>query len=388
MANQQFPQFGDLTVETFLRDYWQKRPVLIRQAFPNYQSPITPDELAGLACEEVIESRIILEEHQGQPWVLQNGPFDAKHFNSLPETHWSLLVQAVDQWIPEIGSLKEAFRFIPDWRIDDIMISYAPEGGSVGPHYDQYDVFLLQAEGQRHWQTGPRCNENTPVRDDTPLSILQQFCPEEDWVLEPGDMLYLPPGYAHWGRALGECMTFSIGFRAPSQAEILAYYVGDICSQLAEDQRYSDPDLTLQDNPGQIPVTTVEQLIDTLKMQLLDQHRMAEWFGRHMTEPKYPELDVAFCEDELPSTHGDILNHAPYYKNPSSRFAYFETAQQCTLFVDGQSYVSPCPLASDFFKLLCKNVHYSQQDLNSFVSNEQCMTLFIGLLQAGAIYCD
>jgi 50S ribosomal protein L16 3-hydroxylase len=218
-------QLGDMPIETFLRDYWQKKPLLIRQAYPGFELPIDGDELAGLALEEEVESRIVLE-HGKTPWELRHGPFDEQTFSQLPESHWTLLVQAVDQWVPEIHELLQDFQFIPGWRLDDIMISYASDKGSVGPHFDYYDVFLLQGMGKRRWRIGQHCDSGSELVEGTPLKLLRNFETTDEWVLEPGDMLYIPPGIAHWGIAEGECITCSIGFRAPPGAGLRAAVEG------------------------------------------------------------------------------------------------------------------------------------------------------------------
>ena len=183
---------GQHTPAGFLQHYWQQKPLLIRQALANDALPtLSPDELAGLACETDIESRLILEKDGPHPWQLENGPFDAERFASLPESHWTLLVQDVDKFVPQVAELLQWFRFVPDWRIDDVMISYAIDQGSVGPHVDNYDVFLLQIHGRRRWRisTQPIADDN--FIPDIPLNILQQFDAEQEWLLEPGDMLYL-----------------------------------------------------------------------------------------------------------------------------------------------------------------------------------------------------
>lgn len=234
---------GNISIETFLNEYWQKKPLLIRNAFPDFECPIDPDDLAGLSLEDAIESRIIKESDENGPWQLYNGPFDEAEFEKLPEENWTLLVQAVDQWVPEISDLLEHFKFIPSWRLDDIMASFAPKGGSVGPHYDQYDVFLLQASGQRKWQVGPKFKSTDKLVENTPLSILEEITVEHEWTLNPGDMLYLPPLYAHNGVAENDCMTFSVGFRAPSETDIIQGISDHVCSKLDHPEHYHDPDL-------------------------------------------------------------------------------------------------------------------------------------------------
>ena len=181
---------GGISAEVFLRDYWQKKPLLIRQAIANFESPLEGNDLAGLSLEEMVESRIVLE-HGETPWQLKHGPFDDDTYSSLPERDWTLLVQAVDQFSPEVAAVLEHFQVLPNWRIDDVMIGFAVPGGSVGPHYDNYDVFLLQAEGQRTWKVGQMCNSESPLLAHPDLRILDGFEQTDEWVLEPGDMLYL-----------------------------------------------------------------------------------------------------------------------------------------------------------------------------------------------------
>lgn len=187
------PPLG-MTPARFLRDYWQKRPLLVRNAFPGLHPPISGDELAGLACEPYALARLVLHDAASDQWTVETGPFEESRFADLPEEDWTLLVQDVDKWDRDVAALLGHFRFLPDWRIDDIMVSFAAPGGSVGAHVDQYDVFLLQASGHRHWMIDSRAGAPSAFRPDQPLKLLQRFEPDEEWLLEPGDMLYLPPG--------------------------------------------------------------------------------------------------------------------------------------------------------------------------------------------------
>ena len=204
---------------------------------PGFTAPITADELAGLALEPYVESRII--ERDGGEYRLHHGPFDEAAFNrQLP---WTLLVQAVDHWLPEVAALRQLVSFLPGWRIDDVMVSYAGDGGSVGPHYDNYDVFLLQGEGCRRWRVGQWCGEDEPLVPHGELRILARFEEQADYLLEPGDILYLPPRVAHWGIAEGECTTFSIGFRAPRINDMVSRWADDALAQIEPALFYTDP---------------------------------------------------------------------------------------------------------------------------------------------------
>ena len=355
---------GTMPIEEFLRDYWQKKPLLIRNAFPNFESPIDGDELAGLALEEEVESRLILEKGK-TPWELLNGPFDEKTFSQLPETHWTLLVQAVDQWVPEVNELLNHFRFIPNWRLDDIMISFAPDQGSVGPHFDYYDVFLLQGLGKRQWKIGQQCNVHSDHVQDTQLHILKNFDTQDEWVLEAGDMLYIPPGVAHWGIAQGDCMTYSIGFRAPSHAAIIDELSHEIASTLNNDLRFTDPYLTTQQNPGEIKADAIEQ-IQRIIQEHFTSERIAHWFGKHMTERKYGQEEIE-SEDELDAddwqaalAEGNLL-----WRHPAARFA-FHTEGECTqLFADGHAINCSRELA----ELVCTEVEINWAQLKPLVQD-------------------
>jgi len=355
---------GDMPIQKFLLDYWQKKPLLIRNAFPNFQSPIDGDELAGLALEEEVESRLILENGK-TPWELRNGPFDEDTFANLPETNWTLLVQAVDQWVPEVNLLLDNFRFIPNWRLDDIMISFAPDKGSVGPHFDYYDVFLLQGVGKRNWKIGQNCDVTSAHLQGTQLHILENFETQDEWVLEPGDMLYIPPGVAHWGTAQGDCMTYSIGFRAPSHASIVDEMSHDIAQTLTNDLRFSDPYLKLQQNPGEINADAIAQIQEIIK-QHFTADNIANWFGKHMTERKYGQEEIE-SDDEITAddwqaalSEGDML-----WRHPAARVAFHTQDNSTQLFADGQAIQCSRELA----ELVCNHVEISWSQLKPLVED-------------------
>lgn len=285
----------------FLREYWQKKPLLLSAALADFRDPLSPDELAGLALEEDIESRIISNPEQiakalANQWQLQLGPFSEQDF-SRPDHHWTLLVQAVDHHLPEVRKLLQAFRFIPDWRVDDIMVSYATDQGSVGPHYDNYDVFLVQGLGQRRWQIGQHCPEHTPLLDHPSLRILDNFNCEQEYILGPGDILYIPPRIAHWGTAIGETMTYSIGFRAPSHSELISHWCDYLLSTSTHNEHLDDAAIETSQHPAEIAPAAIKQMRETMT-DLLDQPRaMEDWFAKLVTEPKYPDPDRAMDFD-------------------------------------------------------------------------------------------
>ncbi|WP_106478625.1 cupin domain-containing protein [Phytohalomonas tamaricis] len=340
---------GGLSAEQFLADYWQKRPLLIRGAFPDFESPLSPDELAGLACEENVEARLVEEHGSKGPWQLSHGPFDDDTFSRLGDRDWTLLVQAVDHYVPDVAELLEHFDFIPSWRLDDIMVSYAPPGGNVGPHVDNYDVFLLQASGQRRWQVGGLIDEDAPIISGIDLRILESFevDAEQDWVLEPGDMLYLPPRIAHHGVSQSDdCMTFSVGFRAPSADEIVTSFADYMGEQLSETLRYNDADLKSGDHAGKLEAAAIERVRALLLKTLDDRAQLAQWFGRYMTQAKYPDQLV---EAEEP-VHADEVEAAlkdgiVLERTLGSRFAFHEDEHGVTLFVDGDGVSCEARLA-------------------------------------------
>ena len=294
---------GEIAAEDFLQHYWQKQPLLIRDALPDYESPVSPDELAGLSLESEVESRIVEENGADGPWSVRHGPFEEEDFQGMPERDWTLLVQGVDLWVPQVKDLLKQFDFLPTWRLDDIMISYACEGGSVGPHFDQYDVFLLQVEGQRCWQVGEECGTGTPLLEGTELRIIADFQPVQEWLLNPGDMLYLPPGVGHWGVAESECLTFSIGFRSPTLADMLGDLAVEMITQ-GHTEHYRDPVLTPAMATQEIHPAFIDQAKKQLFDLLNDDELIEDWFARFMTAPKYPELEEQTEEQRHASIRG------------------------------------------------------------------------------------
>lgn len=378
LSEQWFAHCGGL--DNFLAEYWQRKPLLIRQALPGFTSPIEADELAGLALEEDIESRLIIESNASPYWSLQCGPFDDESFQSLPPSHWTLLVQAVDQWGPEVHDLLSHFDFLPQWRVDDIMLSYAADQGSVGPHFDQYDVFLLQGEGQRRWRLGQHCDINTPLLKGPELRIVDNFEQSEEWLLEPGDMLYLPPGLAHWGIAEGECMTYSIGFRAPSATELLSDLATELLSRnsATDPLVYRDPTLTSAMAKGAIDERFIDEVRSLLLRQLDDREQLAKWFARFMTTRKYPdlELDAGFQletefddePEEARLSFEELGGDTVLCRHPASRFAAL-AGDPANLAVDGELY--PCTLA--FATTLADSRHFELAELGGIESREQAL---------------
>lgn len=323
--------------EEFLAQYWQKKPVLLSKLIPDFCDSLTPEELAGLACEELVESRLVAEPEPGK-WQLRHGPFEDSDFTQLPESNWTLLVQAVDQWVEDVADIKTLFNFLPSWRIDDIMVSFAAQGGSVGPHYDYYDVFLLQGQGERSWKLGDRCDSNTKLIPGEELSLMQNFEATMEFNLTAGDALYVPPRFAHWGTATSDSLCYSIGFRAPSLAEMIEGFSDFIIKDQDPAQRYEDSDVQAALRSAEIKPELLDASYRQLTERLAEKQKFAGWFGCYVSQPKYPEL-IQPLDDELSSQDFSALlaDGVQLAKNPSSRFAFMEsTAKDCVLlFVDG-----------------------------------------------------
>lgn len=371
---------------SFLRDFWQKKPLLIRQAWKPWRNPLEPDELAGLACEDAVESRLVVRK--GDIWELEHGPFAEERFSRLGKEGWTLLVQAVDQYVPEVAALLEPFRFVPNWRIDDVMVSYAADGGGVGPHFDQYDVFLVQGLGKRRWRIGGRCDRTSKLLDHDDLRLLAEFEAVEEWVLEPGDILYVPPGIAHEGVAVGDdCMTYSIGFRAPSRADLVLGWSEHLLDEMAEDDRYSDPDLKEQDNPGEIGAEALAKLHAMVAERLLDRGSFERWFGLYSSALKYPDLDwrpnapigIEALRERLGRDQG-------LRRNPASRFSFIRQAGgSLLLFADGECFECAGEEAL-FAEQLCAGDSIAID--SALAQSEPGSALILRLLNQGSIALD
>jgi 50S ribosomal protein L16 3-hydroxylase len=378
---------GGLTVDEFLAEYWQRRPLLVRGAMPDFVSPLSPEELAGLACEEVAPARLVLERGGERPWTVRHGPFTEADFTALPESHYSLLVTDCEKLLPDLTALIDPFRFVPDWRIDDLMISYAPEGGSVGPHVDQYDVFLLQGYGRRRWQISARTDYDPSLLEGPELAILARFEPHQEWVLEPGDLLYLPPGIPHHGVALGPCMTYSIGFRAPSHHELVGAYADDASARAPDTLRYADPALEPQPNPGEIRPQAIEQVQHILTDYLAtDREAIGRWFARYVTEPRaelvalYQPTDISDAA-ELPAL---LEQHPGLRRNPAARLAFLRTPTKLLLYADGQEYELEAT-SEGLIESLCAERRWDTSELGPWTKRPAHAALITELLRRGVL---
>ena len=387
-------QLNNFDIGVFLRDYWQKKPLLIRDPWTSWNNPLEADELAGMACEADIESRLITRtrEATGNGWALEHGPFPEERFGQLGKKHWTLLVQAVDHYVPEVSALIEPFRFIPNWRIDDVMVSYAADGGGVGPHFDQYDVFLIQGSGKRRWQTGDHCDENTETLPHDDLRLLANFEARDEWICEPGDILYVPPGIAHNGVALGEdCMTYSIGFRAPSSSELIGYWCDDLLAEMQDDDRYNDKfedtNPMVRKNPGEISAGEIDRLHKMVTGKMEDRDAFVRWFGQYSSTRKYPDMDWRPEEPmQVEQLRTYVTAGLTLHRNPASRFSFIEQPTDLLLFfADGQCFECARETMA-FAQQLCAQDRISIDP--ELTQSDSTMALIAALFNQGSVTFD
>ena len=270
-----------MTPARFLREYWQRKPLLVRGAFHRFADPLTPNDLAGLACEPASLSRLVVHDASRDRWDLRSGPFESADFARLPARDWTVLVQDVDKWDGDVAALLDRFAFLPSWRIDDVMVSYAVDGGSVGAHIDHYDVFLLQGLGRRRWRISTDPGASMATREDAEIKLLRDFGPTHEWTLDAGDMLYLPPGVPHHGVAIGECMTYSIGMRAPSYAELLGDFADTLAAEIPEELRFGDAGLSPARGDGEIDEAAFARVAEAMPWLKVSRQRDVQRSGKN-----------------------------------------------------------------------------------------------------------
>lgn len=332
---------GGRSAERFLERYWQKRPLLVRDAWPEFPWALGADELAGLALEPEVESRVVMGETAREDWMLLHGPFEPEFFQDTPERDWTLLVQDVEKHLPALGAVLEPFRFLPDWRVDDLMASYAAPGGTVGPHRDRYDVFLLQVSGQREWAIQYPAPATECLRRHPDLRLLADFEATERWTVGPGDLIYLPPGVPHYGIAVDDCVTYSIGFRAPSVSELVRGWAEECVRATAGELGYDDPDLRRQANPAEIPPAALDRLRDRLRRHLqADDLAMDRWLGRHLTTPKAAFADLGRAEPlDARALAAALDGGRRLLRNPAARISIIRyDAERLFLYAQGAEY--------------------------------------------------
>lgn len=359
----------------FMATYWQKKPVILKNALPNFVDPISPDELAGLAMENEIDSRLV--SFTGGKWHAKNGPFE--DFDNLGESHWSLLVQAVNHWHIPAAELLRPFRVLPDWRLDDLMISFSVPGGGVGPHIDNYDVFIIQGMGSRRWRVG----DKLPLKQFCPhpaLLHVEPFTPIIDDDLLPGDILYIPPGFPHDGYSHQASLNYSVGYRSPNSRDLISSFADYVLENDLGGEHYADPELTLRDNPGKVEASEVDKIRGMMHDLLAQPEAFNQWFGSFITTPRH-ELDIAAAEPPYEASevatalrHGEVLIRLGGLR---------------VLEVDTDYFINSEPLEISDKKAasaLCRFTRLSRQELGAALENPQFIRELTVLINQGYWY--
>ena len=367
---------------TFLSTYWQKRPTVIRQAFPHFVDPLEPEELAGLAMEEEIDSRIVSRLPAG--WSVEHGPFS--DFASRQESGWTLLVQAVDHWHPEAAALLEPFRVLPNWRLDDLMISYSLPDGGVGPHTDQYDVFIIQGMGRRRWRVGERADLKI-CRPHPDLLQVEEFESIIDVEMLPGDILYIPPGFPHDGYAIEPSLNYSVGFRAPNQRDLFSALADHLVAEDQGNLRYADPHLCVTQTPGAISVTEREQLVALMLRQLQQSNQQHQWLGRALSQQQHTidlqPADPPYAPENITESlqQGDSLCRLGGLK------AIYFADEPLHCYLAGEHQQAPAG-AESLVELLCNNTRLSFWQLEEHLDKSNHLEWLTQLINDGYWYFD
>ncbi|MEE9326603.1 MAG: cupin domain-containing protein [Cocleimonas sp.] len=376
--------FGDISTEEFLADYWQKKPLVVRGAFTDFEMPFTAEELAGLACDTDAPSRIIIEQAlppENKPWQVKHSPFTDEDFTTLPDTHCTFLVNDLERYIPELGNLIEPFRFIPDWRIDDLMVSFAEDKGSVGPHNDDYDVFLIQGKGKRRWNIITREEYPSELMPDLPIALLKEFEADEEYVLDTGDMLYLPPNMPHYGIAEGPCFTFSVGFRAPRSVDLVQNWLETFSHNKVFQQRFNDAGRKLQQSSGEICKDDLDALSGLVINAIEKQQKNIKLFlGKHLTENKGEVPQQALAE--VTQEH---IQSNDFERESWLRMAYTEENGIINFFANGH-HIELTRDKKSVIQELCENYYYTADSLKPLIADEKFRVLLITLISEGGIF--
>lgn len=373
-------KINNLCEQEFLNQYWQKKPLLIKQGFTDFQDPIEAEELAGLAMEESIESRIVTNHNND--WQAYQGPFE--DFEKLTEQHATLLVQAVDHWHSDAAQLLHPFRFIPNWRIDDLMISYSTPKGGVGPHLDQYDVFIIQGQGKRHWRVGLPDPTLKQFAQNKKLLQVEQFEAVIDCILEPGDILYIPPGCPHEGYAIENALNYSVGFRAPNQQDLFSSFADHVIDTDSGQKRYTDHTLALRDSKGELLQSETDKVKTLMQALLNNDELFKHWLGNTLSQAKH-EMDLAPLEEPITCEQMSdfIANNAEEFERLGGvRAIYQQLEDTLLLSINGENY--PLPLCDlNAVTLLTDHDYVNTDDLNAAQPSLVFIQTFTTLVNEG-----
>ncbi|GAA4903728.1 cupin domain-containing protein [Ferrimonas pelagia] len=371
----------ELDIDAFLMRCWQRKPVLFRQALTDFTDPIKPDELAGLALEEGVASRIVIRD--GDSWRGETGP--REEYDSLGSENWQLLVQAINHYLPEAQALAQAFRFLPNWRFDDVMASFSVPGGGVGPHIDNYDVFIIQGKGQRRWQVGAR-GQYAPRTGSSGMSLVEDFTPIIDEVMNPGDILYIPPGYPHSGQTLSPSLSYSVGFRAPSQQELISALADSLIDQDLGQARFtSDGE---PDNPASVSKHHQAGMARLVNDMVADPDVWPTLLGTLLSQNRF---ELALWPPETPLTIAELHKahdaEATLQRIGGLKVLQVENDAQNRLFLDGQDWTLPASLANEAL-LLANQERIELPRLTTLIDDVQAADQLLEWLNIGYWYLD
>lgn len=366
---------GMWPVKEFKQHFWQREPVLMRGCLPELSELLDANDLASLACLPEVEARLVWENGPDRPWQVESGPFTEQRLSSLPPKGWTLLVQKVDRMVAEVADQLDRFRFLPNWRIDDVMVSYAVDGAGIGAHVDLYDVFLIQGRGQRDWLLGKKPLDNPDLLPDLDLKILREPGEMECVRLEAGDILYVPPRFAHQGIARGEAMTYSVGFRAPSFRDLIQEYVADRVKEISEADLYVDPDASLLDEGGLLSAQLVSHFESEIQRRLFPGDHFANWLAAHLSKPPTSPAPVDF---------GRVVAYS-YRHLEGARFIYLRGESAIDLYVEGDHWQLELDLEA-YVAQLCRQSSWTRQEAKAFCQDKRLEKLWDELMEKAYIY--
>lgn len=374
-------QLTEFTQAEFLANYWQQKPVVIRQGFVDFVDPVTPDELAGFASEPKVESRLIAKK-DGQ-WQADFGPFD--DYQHLGERDWSLVVQALDHWSEDAAQLIEPFRFVPHWRLDDVMVSFATPGGSVGPHIDLYDVFICQGQGRRRWRVGDKGNHQQFSVHEALLHVAD-FEAIIDVELEPGDILYIPPGFPHDGVALENSMSFSVGFRATSRVNLFSGFADFLIDNELGEELIEDAGRSVSAHAGAIDSQDYQRIKSQFTDLLANDQLFRQFAGNYFSQAKH-ELDLQPIDEAyLPEDISQLLSENSLLRLGGLRAFYFpETLAQGVCYIDGVEYQF-APELAPAIQQLCDHAVLPANTFKAWLHHQEFLTFMVQQVNAGYWY--
>ncbi|MGN2672803.1 cupin domain-containing protein [Aliivibrio fischeri] len=376
------------SLQEFLSEYWQKKPVIIKGGFENFQDPVTPEELAGLTLENDVDSRFI--SNANNEWKAEHGPLSEELYETLGETNWSIIVQAANHWHEGAAELFKPFKQMPNWLFDDIMISYSVPHGGVGPHIDQYDVFIIQGQGKRHWRVGD-IGEYQEEHRHSALKQITGFEPIIDQILEPGDILYIPPGFPHDGYALEPSMSYSAGFRSPKEQELISNFADFIIENEKGDVHYHNPELSTQSHGSEITTRSFEDLKAMMLSAMSDEQTLKQFMGEYLSNSRH-HLNI--IPDSEKWTTGELLNYLhsgqALLKVAGVRSFYHEVEsceENMTLFIDGENYVFPLKMKNAVITL-CEANEVTLNNIEQLLLDPHSVANLLQLVNIGYFYAE